>query len=95
MPDLEKLSAAKIEAEYERRFEHDSKVTKACVAGGLGSWYPRDRDAALQGDKPASEAELALCKAWLESSNAFHAVVSEMDRRKRYSGTLKPIKVAC
>lgn len=92
MSDLSKLSAARIEALYEKRFAADSDVTKRCIAAGMHDWRPGDRDAALRGDRAASDEQIAIAAEWKASADAFFAVADEMEQRKRWHGSLKPIK---
>lgn len=94
MADLSKLSAAKLEAAYDKRFAANSAVTRACIDGGLGNWRPSDRDAAIRGERGASEDQLRLCAQWRDAADAFFAVVAEMEERKRWHGSLKPIRRA-
>lgn len=94
MTNLSELSATKLQALYDQRFEADSTVGKACIAAGLGNWRPSDRDEALQGKRNATAEELSLCQQWRDASEAFFAVVDEMEKRKRWHGSLKPIRKA-
>lgn len=90
--DITKLSAAKIEALREKRDAIDSAVGTAAIAAGMGNWRPSDRDAALAGDRPASPEELAICRDWKAAADARWEVIAEMEARRRWHGSLKPIK---
>ncbi len=82
MVDISRLSAAKLEALYDKRSELNSAACKACIAAGLG--MVRHNDLAATGHEAAIH--------YLVTFNSLHEVVSEMGDRKRWHGSLKPIK---
>jgi len=92
--DITKLSARKLEDLYNARFRDDAAQCQICIQAGMGNWTPRQRDAALRGDYPATDEQLVICRDWLRTSMAFREVIDEQDQRKRYHGTTKPIRKA-
>lgn len=82
MLDLTKLSAAKIEALYVKRSEASSVNCRKFIDAGRG--MERPTQIRTQTD------ELSL--EYVALNEALQVVVAEMDARKRYHGSLKPIK---
>ena len=86
--DIKKLSAVKLEALYETRDKAVRDLVDAMINAGRGHETNQDiREAAKRGYDPLA---FAYCSALDAENEARH----EMDRRKRYHGTLKPIKQA-
>ena len=92
--NIETLSARKLNDLYNKRFRDDAAQSQVCIAAGMGNWTPRQRDEALRGQSPATDEQLAICRDWLASSVAFMEVCHELDRRKHYHGSHKPIRRA-
>jgi hypothetical protein len=82
MTDLTKLSAAKLEALYAKRSEASSVNCRKFIEAGRG--MERPTQIRTQTD--------ALSLEYVAVNEAFFAVVAEMDARKRYHGSSKPIK---
>lgn len=92
--NIETLSERKLEDLYNKRYRDDANQCAVCIAAGMGNWTPRQRDEALRGQLPATDEQLAICRDWLTSSVALMEVCDERARRKKYSGTYKPIRRA-
>ena len=86
--DIKKLSAAKLEALQETRNKAFMACVDALIDAGRGQeTMAETREAAKRGNDPLA---IAYCNALTAECDTRH----EMDRRKRYHGTLKPIKHA-
>jgi len=92
--NIETLSARKLNDLYNKRFRENADQCAVCIAAGMGNWTARDRDEALRGQLPATDEQLAICRDWLASSVAFMEACNELDRRKHYHGSHKPIRRA-
>ena len=86
MTDLTKLSAAKIEALAAKRYAARSAACRALINAGFGE----ERHSETR--KRAAETHDPLAVRSVEASGACDEVWAEMDARKRYHGSLKPIK---
>lgn len=87
MTDLSKLSAAKIEALYNKRQAACSVNCTALINAGRG--MERGNEIRAKGIAGAD----ALSVEYVALSNAVQLVVAEMESRKRWHGSLKPIKI--
>jgi len=84
--DVKKLSAPKLEALYRQRDTVARGFVDAFINAGRGYETNTEiRESAKRGYDPLA---LAYCRAMDEESEVRH----EMERRKRYHGSLKPIK---
>lgn len=81
MADLSKLSEAKLQALYAKRNAAHSANIKALIAVGRG--MERPNEISLKTDPLSLE--------YVRLNTAFYEVVAEMDARKRWHGSLKPI----
>lgn len=84
--DITKLSAAKIEALYEKRQKACSINCTALINAGRGM----ERGSEIYAKGIAGADPLSI--EYVKLSDAFQEVVREMDARKRWHGSLKPIK---
>ena len=82
MTDLTKLSAAKLEALYAKRSDASSVNCNKFIEAGRGM----ERPAQIRTQTDALSLE------YVALNDALCAVVDEMNARKRYHGSLKPIK---
>lgn len=88
MVDVTKLSARKLQELYDRRQAASSTNCTALINAGRGMERGNEIYAkGVAGSDPLSIEYVAL-------TNALREVLDEMDARKRYGGTLKPIKRA-
>lgn len=95
MPDLTKLSGPKLEALIEARREIDLAACKRCIALGLGQWRYSDMRDALDGKRVDCDyPQLAAMRRNVEASAALREALDEMDARKRYHGSNRPIRGA-
>lgn len=76
------MSASELQAAYDRASAHSSKLGKEMIDAGRG--YEKPSETRGKSDE--------LAKRVNEASDRFNAVVAEMDRRKKYHGSLKPIR---
>lgn len=81
---IDKLSAREIETLSDKRYALVSANTRALINAGFGNSRGNEIRAM---DHPLADEYRRVNDSWQE-------VVSEMESRKRYSGTLKPIKRA-
>lgn len=80
--NLETLSPAKLEAAYAKASNAQGAIGDQLINAGRGHETGREtRTKAKDGD--------ALAIKWVDATDKFAAVVDEMDRRKRYHGSLK------
>ena len=87
MTDITNLSAAKLQslaARLGNAYSHE--VTKA-VQTGRGDWRASDMRAAAENGDAAARANV---DAWA----AYYGALSEIQRRREYHGSLKPIRRA-
>jgi hypothetical protein len=82
MTDITKLSAAKLQALYDKRSAACSVNCSKLIDAGRGMERPTEIRTKTD----------ALSLEYVALAEAFYAVVAEMDARKRYHGSLKPIK---
>lgn len=87
MPDLSKLSAAKLQALYDKREAACSANCTALIAAGRG--MERGNETRAKAALPDADA---LSLEYIKVRDACAEVVSEMDYRKRWHGSLKPVK---
>lgn len=87
MPNLEKLSANKLAAEIEKRRQANSIGLKALIAAGYGNLTGSELDSMVE-DGTASQLVIDARKASL----AYAESLWELDARRRYHGSDKPIK---
>lgn len=87
MPNLEKLSAAKLHAEIEKRREKDGAFLSALIAAGFHNHTGNQLDAMVR-DGSATK----LVTDARAASHAYYAALDELDARRRYHGGDKPIK---
>ncbi len=93
MTDLTKLSAGKIDALYEKRFEADRLSCHEAVNAGLGNWRYSDMRDALEGRRSdATDEQLDVMRKREATSAAFNEVVQEIKSRQAYHGSHKPIR---
>lgn len=86
MADITTLSARKLEALYDKRQAACSLNCTALINAGRGMERGNEIYAkGVAGADPLSVEYVAL-------SNAVQLVIAEMDARKRYHGSLAPIK---
>ena len=88
MTDLSKLSAAKIEALYVKRQAACSVNCTALINAGRG--MERGNEIYAKGKAGAD----TLSVEYVSLTDAVHLVIMEMEARRRYHGSLKPIKRA-
>jgi hypothetical protein len=86
MTNLSKLSAAKLQALYEKRTALASKLCRDLINAGFGSEKHQDTR------KRAAETGDALAVAYVMASDAQHECYDEEQARMRYHGSRKPIK---
>lgn len=84
--DINKLSAAKLEALYAKRQAACSVNCSALINAGRG--MERGNEIYAKGKANAD----ALSIEYVTLTDATQQVIFEMEARKRYHGTLKPIK---
>lgn len=89
MIDLTKLSAAKLQALYEKRSAISHATCKAAIAAGFGHM----RGSEIR-EMAATAAAPEWAKDYVAAHDAFFAVVDEQNERKRYHGSMRPIKRA-
>jgi len=82
MPAIETLSASKLEALYAKRDAVCSEINRAFIDAGRGM--------EKLGDILKMSDSLAV--RYQEAHKAFMEVVGEKEARKRWHGSLKPIK---
>ncbi|MPZ19548.1 MAG: hypothetical protein GEV06_16755 [Luteitalea sp.] len=82
MPDLTKLSAAKLQALYDKRYAAVSANCTALIEAGFGNMRGSEIRAM---DHPLAGEHRRV-------NDSFYEVVAEQDARKRWHGSLKPIK---
>lgn len=87
MPNLEILSAKKLEQEISKRSAIDSAMLTALIQAGYGNITGNALDAMVKADK----ADSLVIKA-RKASHAYHEALDEQDRRRHWHGTDKPIK---
>lgn len=86
MPDLAKLSAAKLRAEIDKRESTHSALLDETIAAGYGAYTGRQiRDIIRANPWPLLVEHIAACDA-RDAANA------ELDARRRYHGSDKPIR---
>lgn len=86
LPDLTALSAAKIQALYDKRQAACSINCTALLNTGRG--MERGGEIYTKGIAKADQLSID----YVELTDAVQAVILEMELRKRYHGTLKPIR---
>ena len=89
---LEKLSAAKLHAEIAKRRTAYYAATDGFIRAGRGDMRGTDIEAAAKGDSLLSITR--MCREYLELRAAYNEACDELDARKRYHGSDKPIKRA-
>lgn len=89
MADLSKLSAAKIEALYAERSEACSANCRALIAAGRGM----ERGSEIYAKGKAIDAD-PLSIEYVTTTDAFREVADEIEARKRWHGSTKPIRRA-
>jgi len=87
MTDLSRLSAAKLEALHAKRQAACSANCTALINAGRG--MERGNEIYAKGKAQGADA---LSLEYVRTTDAAQEVYSEMEARKRYHGTLKPIK---
>ena len=88
MTDLTKLSAATLEKLYNKRQAACSANCTALISAGRG--MERGNDVYAKGKAGADP----LSVEYAQLTDAVQTVVAEMEMRKRWHGSLKPIKRA-
>ncbi len=87
MPNLETMSAAKLDACIEKRRAIDSEFLSALIQAGYGETTGNQLDAMVK----AGNAPKLVVDA-RKASHAYHEAMDEEQRRMRYHGSTKPIK---
>jgi hypothetical protein len=83
--DLERMSGPKLMALHERRGAVVSDLTRELIAAGFGQERGSEtRERAKAGDP--------LAQRWVEAQDSVQAIYDELDARRRYHGSNKPIK---
>ena len=85
---IEKLSARQIEALEERLHAAQSAVVDECIAYGWGDLTGAELRTLAESREPV----YPLARRYVAATAAWMEAVDEIARRRRYSGTLKPIK---
>ncbi len=84
--DITKLSETKLRALQDKRYAATCDMTKRLIAAGHGLKTGRDlREMAKSGTDP-------LLLEYVAVTDAFYETIEEIDSRKRWHGSLKPIK---
>jgi hypothetical protein len=86
MRDLTRLSAPKLSALYDKLLTASLAVNRQLIAAGYG----HERASETQARAQATGDPLA-CKS-VRLQDEFYAVVEESNARKRYHGSLRPIR---
>lgn len=87
MPNLETLSANKLNEEIEKRRAADGVGLDALIAAGYGNTTGNELDSMVK----AGKASKLVCDA-RKASHAYHEALDEQSRRMRWHGSEKPIK---
>ena len=83
---IAKLSAAKLEAAIEKANRAEMFQVDAMIGAGRGN--ERISEIRVAAQNPSDLLAIAYC----EALNAGNALRNEAERRKRYHGSLKPVK---
>lgn len=92
MSDLETLSGTKLAAVIARRDARHSEILAATIAAGMGAMRHSDIVELAKGSALSDRANLA--RDYLNARHDWLVAVDELDRRKAYHGTNKPIRRA-
>jgi hypothetical protein len=84
--DITKLSAAKLQALYDRRQAVSSVNCTALINAGRGM----ERGGEIYAKGVARADPLSI--EYVECTDAVQEAIAEMDARRRWHGTLRPIK---
>lgn len=85
--DLSKLSAPKLQAEHDRRYEAHTEAINTLIALGYGHERYSETETRAKAGEASAQAYMAV---WLR----YAEVRDEMQRRMEWHGSLKPIKRA-
>lgn len=83
---LEKISAAQLQSRYDSAFEKSGALCRELIAAGFGN------ERANETRQRAAETGDPLACRYVKEADKFAAIVAEMDARKRYHGSLRPIR---
>lgn len=86
MPDLSKISAAKLDALYEKRQADCSANCTALINAGRGM----ERGSEIYAKGVAGADPLSI--EYVRVTDAVREVINEQDARKRWHGSHKPIR---
>lgn len=92
MSDLAKLSAKKLHEVIARRNAHWTKTLDATIAAGMGEMRYSEIVELAKGSSLVSKVVLA--RDYLNARHDWKAAMDELDARKAYHGSDKPIKRA-
>lgn len=90
--NLSKMSARALEQEHATRLAADSAACNACIAANMG--HMRFSDIAAHAKGSSLLATVRIARAYISAHAAVQETYAEMDRRKTYHGSLKPIRKA-